>query len=224
MRLLLVEDNFDLALAMAELFEKRTISCDRASTAADAEHMILTTTYAAIILDLGLPDEDGLDLLRRLRGSGRIDPILILTARSDADMRVKGLRLGADDYLGKPFLFDELHARVEAILRRRGGYVERCVAAGDVSLDIETREVIADNQTLELSAREVELLEILIRRQGHVTPRSLLEDQLFGAGDSLGSNALEVYVHRLRKKLDRVSKTTTIRTVRGVGYLLFEER
>lgn len=220
MRLLIVEDSQELASAMVDAFAKVKVSCDVAGTAADAEQLIGAFHYAAIILDLGLPDEDGLDLLKRLRAEGRVEPVLILTARSAPDMRVQGLRLGADDYVIKPFYFQELHARVEALWRRRGGYIERQVRLGDLSFDLQTRETMIGAAPVELSTRESELLEILVRRSNHVTPRAVLEDQLFGSGEELSSNAVDVYVHRLRKKIEARSETVRVQTVRGVGYLL----
>jgi two-component system response regulator TctD len=220
MRLLIVEDSVALAVELSAAFARRNMACDIAGSAGDAEQLIQTTSYAAIVLDLGLPDEDGLSLLKRLRARGRAEPCIILTARSEAAMRVEGLTGGADDYVVKPFLFDELKARIDAILRRQGGYVDRLIRAGQLSLDTEAREVRVAGTLLDLSVREVELLEILVRRAGHVVPKRLLEDQLFGAGDTLGSNAVEVYIHRLRRKLDDSGAGIAIQTVRGVGYLL----
>ena len=220
MRVLIVEDSAALACELRAAFARRNMHCDIATCAGDAEQLIYTTSYSAIILDLGLPDEDGLALLRRLRRRGRVEPCVILTARSEAAMRVEGLNGGADDYVAKPFLFDELKARIDAILRRQGGYVDRLIQVAGIALDVETREVRVGKKQLDTSAREIELLEILMRRAGHVVPKRVLEDLLFGAGDTLESNAVEVYVHRLRRKLERAGGTTNIRTVRGVGYLL----
>jgi two-component system response regulator TctD len=117
-------------------------------------------------------------------------------------------------------LFDELEARINAVMRRQGGYVDRRISLGNLHLDLTSREVSSDNGLLDFSAREAELIEILIRRAGHVVPKRILEDQLFGAGDTLGSNAVEVYVHRLRKKLEAAAVTVKIQTVRGVGYFM----
>lgn len=220
MRLLIVEDNRELADAMVAAFAKRDIRCDVAGTAGDAQLLIETTTYAAVILDLGLPDEDGLVLLRRLRARKRTEPILVLTARGAGEMRVRGLEIGADDYIVKPFLFPELHARINAVLRRQGGYVEDLLTAGNLTLDTHTREVRAAGEPVDLSAREVELLELLMRRSGHVLSKRVIEDQLFGSGDTLGSNAVEVYIHRIRRKLEEVTAAPKLQTVRGVGYML----
>ena len=219
MRLLIVEDNAELAEAMTSAFLVRDIRCDVAASAGDAEQLIETMDYSAVILDLGLPDEDGLSLLCRLRRRRIVTPVIVLTARGEGEMRVKGLETGADDYVVKPFLFAELHARLGAVLRRQGGYVEHLLRTANLTLDTRTREAAVDGVPLDMSAREVELLELLMRRPGHVVPKRMLEDQLFGAGDTLGSNAVEVYVHRVRRKLDDVAGVK-LQTVRGIGYML----
>jgi len=218
-RLLIVDDNRELAEALAAAFLKRDIRCDIAGTARDAEQLATTTDYAAMVLDLGLPDEDGLTLLRRLRAQRRTVPVIVLSARGAGEMRVLGLESGADDYLVKPFLFVELHARLSAILRRQGGYVEDVLRAADLTLDTRSREVRAAGAPVPLSVREIELLELLMRRAGHVVPKRVLADQLFGAGDALGSNAVDVYVHRVRRKLEDCA-AVKVQTVRGIGYML----
>ncbi|WP_159983191.1 MULTISPECIES: response regulator [unclassified Novosphingobium] len=219
MRLLIVEDNPDLAQAIAQAFAVHDIRCDLAANAGDAELLIQTTDYAALILDLGLPDEDGLVLLQRLRGNRRTMPVIVVTARGESEMRIKGLDVGADDYVVKPFLFAELHARLNAILRRQSGYADTVLRVANLALDPRLREVTIDGRPFELSAREIELLELLMRRSGHVVPKRVLEDQLFGSGDALGSNAVEVYVHRLRRKLEELAEVK-VQTVRGIGYML----
>lgn len=220
MRLLIIEDSNTLANQLAAAFARRNMPCDIANCAGDAEHLIQTTSYAAILLDLGLPDEDGLTLLRRLRSNGWTEPCIILTACSDPAKRIEGLTIGADDYVVKPFLFAELKARIDAIFRRQERYVDRLLKVGHVTLDGDTREVRIADAPIELTAREVELLEMLLRRVDHVVPKRVLEDQLFGAGGALGSNAVEVYVHRIRRKIGGDMSGVRIRTVRGVGYLL----
>ncbi|MBN8807537.1 MAG: response regulator [Sphingomonas sp.] len=222
MRLLIVEDNVELAEAVRSAFERKHIRCDVAHIAEDAAILIETTTYALVILDLGLPDEDGIALLRRLRGAQRREPILILTARGAVESRIDGLSAGADDYMTKPFHFDELHARVQAVLRRGSTYQEHVLRAAGLELDIETRQVTIDGKAADMSLREVELLELLLRRIDHVVPKRLLEDQLFGAGDTLGSNAVEVYIHRIRRRLQSTGLPLTVQTVRGVGYMLMQ--
>jgi two-component system response regulator TctD len=220
MRLLIVDDNRELAQAIADGFARRHIASDIANTAESAEHLFRTVDYAAMVLDLSLPDDDGLNLVRRLRSAGHEQPLIILTARNEPERRVEGLLAGADDYIAKPFLFDELHARLEAILRRSATYVGRELELGDLSLNTSTRELSVGGAMVEASLRETELLEILLRRKEHLVPRRVMEDQLFGAGDALGSNAVEVYVHRVRRKLERHSASVQIKTVRGVGYML----
>ncbi len=220
MRLLVVEDNIELAQAIGEAFAARHLHCDLAHNAGDAEILIRTTRYALVILDLGLPDEDGLDLLRRLRAAQRSEPVIILTARGEVENRIRGLSAGADDYMSKPFHFDELHARVLAILRRDSGYKDRLLRAGALELDTEARQFHAEGAALEFSVREGELLELLMRQPNRVVPKRVLEDQLFGAGDSLGSNAVEVYIHRIRRHLKDAGLALTVQTVRGVGYML----
>jgi two-component system response regulator TctD len=222
MRLLIVEDNRDLAQAIADGLARRHLASDIAATAECAEHLFKTVSYAAMVLDLGLPDDDGINLVKRLRSAGHLQPLIILTARNEPERRVEGLLAGADDYLTKPFLFDELHARLEAIFRRSSGYVGRSLELGDVSLNTATRELSVGGAMVEASLRETELLEILLRRKEHLVPRRIMEDQLFGAGDTLGSNAVEVYVHRVRRKLERHSAGVRIKTVRGVGYMLMD--
>ncbi|TCM22107.1 winged helix family two component transcriptional regulator [Novosphingobium sp. PhB165] len=219
MRLLVVEDNPDLANAIAQAFAAHDIRCDWAATAGDAELLVETTDYSALILDLGLPDEDGLSLLKRLRNARITVPVIVVTARGESEMRIKGLDNGADDYVVKPFLFAELHARLNAILRRQSGYVDTLLRTANLTLDQRSREVTIDGKPFELSTREIEVLELLMRRSGHVVPKQVLEDQLFGAGDTLGSNAVEVYVHRLRRKLEELA-AVKVQTVRGIGYML----
>ena len=212
MRLLVVEDNIELAQAIGEAFAARHLHCDLAHNAGDAEILIRTTRYALVILDLGLPDEDGLDLLRRLRAAQRSEPVIILTARGEVENRIRGLSAGADDYMSKPFHFDELHARVLAILRRDSGYKDRLLRAGALELDTEARQFHAEGAALEFSVREGELLELLMRQPNRVVPKRVLEDQLFGAGDSLGSNAVEVYIHRIRRHLKDAGLALTVQT------------
>jgi DNA-binding response OmpR family regulator len=220
MRLLIVEDDADLADALMTAFDRHDIHCDHAASAGDALQMAKATGYSLIVLDLGLPDEDGLTLIKAMRSRAMVEPVIILTARSDVSTRLVGLRSGADDFIVKPFNFDELHARIEAVLRRQGGYVDRRMGIGDLSLDTETRELMIRGEQVSMSLRETELLEILLRRSEHVTPKRILEDQLFGSGDTLGSNAVEVYVHRIRRKLQSRSLNVELQTVRGIGYIL----
>jgi DNA-binding response OmpR family regulator len=220
MRILLIEDDRALADALTAALCPRGLSVDLARSADEADAYLQQADYAAILLDLGLPDEDGLALLHRMRGRGDTRPVLILTARGTIDARIRGLNEGADDYLVKPFDVDELHARLLAVLRRQGGYLGRSLTCGRLTLDLEIRVAHVEGATIALSVRETELLELLLRRAGNVVPKRIAEDHLFGLGGDLGSNAVEVYVHRLRKKLDEAASGTLIETVRGVGYII----
>jgi len=220
MRILLVEDDGALALALTSVFDKAGFAVDRAERQEDARLLLATGHYAALILDRGLPDGDGLDLLQALRGRGSAMPVIVLTARGALDARINGLDMGADDYLAKPFSPDELMARLRAVLRRNGSFQGREVTCGNLAFDIDNQVLRAGDQTIALSQREGALLGLLMRRVGLVVTRRLAEDQLFGVQDLLGSNAIEVYIHRLRHKLDAADSQAEIVTVRGVGYLL----
>lgn len=221
MRLLIIEDNHELATLTAAYLQDRGFTIDVASTGEDGEELGRSAQYAAIILDLGLPDVDGMELLGRLRNSSSTVPILILTARGGVDDRIAGLNAGADDYLVKPFAHEELVARINALLRRPGALLGKSLTVGNIRFDSSTRETFIEQQRIDLSIREREVLELLLRRQGNIVPKRLIEDQLFGL-DDLGSNAVEVYVHRLRRKFEQYAAAARIHTVRGVGYFLEE--
>lgn len=220
MRLLLVEDDRELAEALAAALLRRGMASDHAATAGDALLMADAARYSAIVLDLGLPDADGLEVLRALRA--RLDPVpvVILTARGDTAARIGGLDYGADDYLAKPFDVDELVARLRAVLRRQGGFGGAELVVGNLRFDSVARALDVDGRPVLLSARELDVIDVLLRRPGRVVVKTLIEDQLFGLSESLGSNAVEVYVHRLRRKLEQAGATIVIETIRGVGYML----
>lgn len=224
MRVLVVEDNDELAKLIANGLADAGFSADHLGTAADARQALAATRYAAIVLDLGLPDADGLTLLREVRRRHDPVPVLVLTARAGVRDRVDGLRSGADDYLVKPFAFEELVARLEALLRRPHGMLGTSLSVANLSFDTVSRQAVVDGEPRLLSARECAVLEILMRRKGHVVPKSLVEDQLFGLSGEVSSNAVEVYVHRLRKSLADVGARVRIHTVRGVGYMIAEDR
>ncbi|TMJ25374.1 MAG: response regulator transcription factor [Alphaproteobacteria bacterium] len=208
MRVLLVEDNPELVSLLKKGLAQSGFSADSMGTVGDALHVLATMKYAAVVLDLGLPDEDGLVLLRDMRRRHDTTPVLVLTARDGVSDRVTGLREGADDYL----------------LRRPGNLLGRLLTFGNVSLDTEGRQVFVDGIARAFPARETAVLEILLRRGGNVAPKRLFEDQLFGLSGDVGSNAVEVYVHRLRKMLGDAGAGVRIHTVRGVGYLMAEEK
>jgi DNA-binding response OmpR family regulator len=220
MRLLLVEDNERLRTLTQAALARAGFPADGFATAADAEAALRSVAYSVMILDLGLPDEDGLALLRRLRVSGDALPVLILTARGGIDERVRGLDAGADDYLVKPFANEELVARIRVLLRRPGSLLSDTLELGTLSLDTASRQVTIGDHVQFLSPREVAVLEILLRRSGRVVAKKLVEDFLFGLSGDVGSNAVEVYVHRLRKQLSEAQADVAIHTIRGVGYMI----
>jgi len=224
MRLLVVEDNEPLAELLTKGLNAAGFSIDVVNTAGAARDALATTRYSAIVLDLGLPDEDGLSVLRELRAQRDATPVLVLTARGGVHDRVTGLRSGADDYLAKPFAFEELVARLEALLRRPGDLLGQRLALGNVAFDTEARQVFVNGEPQFFSAREVAVLEILMRRSGRVVTKKLVEDQLFGLSSDIGSNAIEVYIHRLRKQLAEAAANVQIHTIRGVGYLIAEDK
>ncbi|MGL4286010.1 MAG: response regulator [Phreatobacter sp.] len=223
MRLLLVEDNRELSQFLARGLEAAGLATDVLGNVADSRAALATSRYAALVLDLGLPDGDGLSILRELRLRRDPIPILVLTARGGVYDRVAGLRSGADDYLVKPFALEELVARVEALLRRPGQFLGRSLSLANVTLDTDSRQAFVDGQPRPFSARETQVLEHLLRRKGHVVPKKLIEDSIFGLDGELGSNAVEVYVHRLRKQLADCGAKVRVHTIRGVGYLMSEE-
>ncbi len=220
MRLMLVEDNEELSKLLVASLASAGFDADSVTTASDAMNVLGSTHYAAVILDLGLPDEDGLVVLRAIRARQSTVPVLILTARDGVNDRVAGLRAGADDYLVKPFAFEELVARLEALMRRPGQLLGRSLELGNLVFDTVGRQLFIDGEPQMLSARELAVLEILMRRSGRVVSKRVVEDQIFGLSSDVGSNAVEVYVHRLRKSLQDLRAAAAIHTIRGVGYLI----
>ena len=223
-RLLVIEDHSDLSLLLLDGLGKAGFAADRAGTLREAQETLTAQRYSAVVLDLALPDGDGLSVLRSLRTAGDSTPILILSARGGVIDRVKGIELGADDYLAKPFALEELVARIRALLRRPGEFLGKTLRAGNIALDVDGRQAFVGDAPQILSAREIDLLEILLRRSGRVVPKSLAEDHLFGGSGDVRSNAIEVYIHRLRKHLADAGATVEIHTVRGVGYLMADAK
>lgn len=219
MRLLIVEDETELAALLRRALTRSGFAVDLAPAAADAQDCLAVVQYDCIILDLGLPDSDGLSVLRSLRRAGSAVPVLILTARDAPEDRVIGLDEGADDYLIKPFHLDELVSRIRALLRRPNAALGRRLCLGNVSLDTVSRETTVGRDPLALSLRETALLEALLRRQGNVITREFLEQTLYDFETAIGSNALEVLIHRLRRKLTDSGADIAVHTLRGVGYL-----
>jgi DNA-binding response OmpR family regulator len=222
MRLLLVEDEARIAEIVKRRLEQAGFAVDTVRLCADAREALSLTAYDAAILDLGLPDGDGLNLLTELRSARQRLPVLVLTARDAVEDRVCGLDAGADDYLVKPFAMAELVARTKALLRRPGGALGVTLEAGNIVFDTVGRDVRVAGAGMHLPRRECAILEHLMRRLGRVVPKSVLEEKLYGIDDELGSNAIPVHVHHLRRKLLDAGATAEIHTVRGVGYLLTE--
>ena len=224
MRLLIVEDNEELAELLAKGLEAAGYETDVLSTVEQARAVLNATFYAALILDLGLPDGDGLELLREIRDRNNPVPVLVLTARGGLHDRVHGLRSGADDYLVKPFALEELIARLEAQLRRPGQLLGSSLRVANLEFDTQSRQASIDDKPQVLSARETAVLELLMRSKGRVVSKKQVEDHIFGHSGDVASNAIEVYVHRLRKQLADRGAKVQVHTIRGVGYLLAEEK
>lgn len=222
MRALIIEDNEKISRIVADTLLSAGLASDVCDTAEDGLLALTTVQYDVLVLDLGLPDMDGLELLRQIRRDKATIPVLILTARDDIKERVEGLNLGADDYLTKPFAPEELAARVRALLRRPGGALGVELECGNVVMNTSDRQVKVREQLITLSRRETELLELMMRRAGRVLSKSSIEESLYAFGEEVASNSIEVCVHRLRKSLEKAKADVTVHTVRGVGYLLSE--
>ena len=220
MRVLVVEDNDDLVALVTKALARAGLDVDSAQNVADAEASLRTVQYAAVVLDLGLPDADGLTLLDQMRRRRDQTPVLILSARGGLDDRVGGLNKGASDYMVKPFSTDELIARLQALLRRSPGPDGPTLTLGNVALKTDGRQAIVDGRMLSLPAREVDVLEVLLKRSGKVVSHDSLQGQVFGSSQDVASNAIEVYVHRLRKILAEAGANVQIHTIRGAGYLM----
>ena len=219
MRLLLVEDHADLATWVAKSLRHSGFVIDVIERGDHAAAALLTQSYDLVILDLSLPGLDGLEILRRIRGNEKTArlPVIILTARGTSDDRVKGLNLGADDYLPKPFELAELEARIRALLSRNNKK-KKTKKNSSLEFDTGSRLVTVDGQPLALTQRELAVLEALISRQGKPIARELLFEKIFGLDDDVRPEAIELYVHRLRKKLE--GSGVAISTLRGLGYML----
>ncbi|MEM8570334.1 MAG: response regulator transcription factor [Pseudomonadota bacterium] len=219
MRTLLVEDHPPLAEAISGGLERAGFAVDVAGTVADANEAVEITHYDLAILDLGLPDGSGLDLLRDWREQGSF-PTIILTARGALGDRITGLDSGADDYIVKPVEIPELVARCRAILRRPGNRKSTTLTAGNVRLDTNTREADIRDRPLDLGRREVSVLEALLRRQDRVVPRNTLLEALYDRDMEVSPNAVDAAVSRLRRALNDSNADVTLKTIRGVGWML----
>ncbi|ABD71519.1 two component transcriptional regulator, winged helix family [Rhodoferax ferrireducens T118] len=216
MRLLLVEDDLMIGESVLDLLRAEGYAVDWVKDGEMADTALDSQTYDLVLLDLGLPRRDGLAVLRRLRARKDRTPVLVATARDAIAQRVEGLDMGADDYIVKPYELDELLARIRALIRRAAGRAEPVYEHLGVSINPVTREVLLDGQAVVLSAREWSILELLLARPGMVLSRRQLEEKLYSWKDDLSSNAVEVYIHGLRKKLG----PRIIQNVRGVGYMI----
>lgn len=216
MRLLLVEDDASLAAGLSLALRTKGFAVNHVTRGDHALHAVATDPPDLIVLDLGLPDMEGLEVLRALRAGGQRLPILVLTARDTLGDKVAGLDLGADDYLAKPFEMQELEARVRALGRRLGSAGSSLISLGDLQLDTASMQVHKAGVPVELSRREYALLKALLENSGKVLTRETLEGKLYGWDEEVASNTLEVHIHHLRRKLGQ----DLIKTVRGVGYCL----
>lgn len=220
MRVLVVEDDLILGDGVQAGLLQAGFGVDWAKTCGEGDLALATGHYEALVLDLGLPDASGLTLLQSVRASKNPLPVLILTARDTLADKVRGLNAGADDYLVKPFELDELTARLRALLRRSHQRTSHVIARHGLELDLSARVVRLNGESVDLPAREFTLLENLLENQGRVLTRAQLEQNLYGWNSEVESNAIEVHVHHLRKKLG----SDLIKTIRGVGYMIPKER
>lgn len=218
MRILLVEDNAALADGVIGALQQMGHTTDLVVDGDEALDALAVGPFDLVILDLTLPGLDGLDVLRELRARNRETPVLILTARTGVTDKVKGLDLGADDYLCKPFELAELEARVRALLRRQGPSKSPVLQHGELAFDTLKRTASLCGSPLELSRRETAVLEVLLSRPGHVISKEFIAERIFSFDDEAQPSAIEIYIHRLRKKI--TDKGPSIRTVRGLGYML----
>jgi len=218
MRLLLLEDDQQLAKGLLQAMVRQSYAVDHFDSVKEGLVAIKYEHYDLVILDLGLSDGSGLDFLKVYRNK-QTEPVIILTARDTIEDKIQGLDLGADDYLPKPFDVNELQARIRALLRRSSGRASNQIVYGDLEVDQKARAVSYQGQSISLSRREYNLLEALLSNQGKVMSRANLEQTLYSWDEEIESNALEVHIHNLRKKIS----SKLIKTVRGVGYMVAEE-
>jgi DNA-binding response OmpR family regulator len=221
-RLLIIEDETRIAEIVRSALVRAGFTVDAVGLYSEADAALAANRYDVVALDLGLPDGDGLSLLKGMRQRGNAVPVLVLTARDAVEQRVAGLDSGADDYLIKPFAIAEVIARIKALLRRPEGALGALLKSGNIAFDTIGRDLRVGNRVLVLPRRESAILEHLMRRAGRVVPKAVLEEKLYGIDDELGSNAIPVHVHHLRRKLFDSGATVEIHNVRGVGYLLVD--
>ena len=216
MRILLVEDDLMIGEAVSVALKDAAYAVDWVKDGATADRVLESAEYQAVLLDLGLPKRDGLEVLRRLRQAGDTVPVIVITARDSVDDRIKGLDFGADDYLVKPFNLNEMLARLRAIIRRQGGQATPLLTNGKVTLDLATRQARCGDVMEVLSAREFALLQALLLRSGTILSRTELEERLYGWNEEVESNAVDFLIHGVRKKLG----AHIIKNVRGAGWMV----
>ena len=220
MRLLVVEDEKKLNELIRKKLEKEYYGVDSCFDGEEAVRYVEGTEYDAIILDIMLPKLDGFEVIKRIRKKKNKVPILLLTARDNIDDKVKGLDYGADDYLVKPFIFEELMARIRVLLRRNSGNADNVITIANLKVDLDAKLVFRDDMLIKLSGREYSILEYLIRNKGKILPRERIENHIWNYEYEGGTNVIDVYIRYLRKKIDDSYTPKLIHTVRGLGYVL----
>ena len=216
MRILLIEDDPLIGDGLKIGLEKLGFSVDWFTDGAEGEEALLQTPYAVVILDLGLPKKDGLEILQDWRRQNKNEPVLILTARGDVDQRIAGLNSGADDYLGKPFALKEVQARLNALIRRSGGQAAAVIKYKDIEFNPQTRKVLQNGKEIVLAPKELALLELLLLNKNRVLSKEVIENKIYSWDEEVSSNAVEVHIHHLRKKLGK----DVVKTVNKIGYIL----
>ncbi len=220
MKILVIEDDPTVGEFMRRGFEEQRWQCDLIANGADGERMALSQPYDLLVLDMRLPGRNGLDVLRNLRARGFERPVLVLTAQDAVDAKVETLRAGADDYVTKPFAFEELLARVEALSRRPRALASPLLRVGELELDQGTHDVRRGLEPIELTPKEFAVLEYLMRHAGRVMSRTLITEYAWGYHFDPGTNIVDVVINHLRKKIDAKHDKKLITTVRGVGYMI----
>ncbi|WP_314293169.1 response regulator transcription factor [Leptotrichia massiliensis] len=220
MRLLVVEDEKKLNELITKKLKKEYYGVDSCFDGEEAVRYVEGTEYDAIILDIMLPKLDGFEVIKRIRAKKNKVPILLLTARDNIDDKVKGLDYGADDYLVKPFIFEELMARIRVLLRRNSGNADNIITIANLKVDLDAKTVFRDDLLIKLSGREYSILEYLIRNKGKILSRERIEDHIWNYDYEGGTNVIDVYIRYLRKKIDDSYTPKLIHTVRGLGYVL----
>lgn len=223
-KVLVVEDDAALGEALLAAFTEANVQAEVCASGRTASELLSLYAFDAAVIDRGLPDLDGLDLVSELRRAGNRIPVIILTAQSDAPARIEGLDAGADDYLGKPFLFAELRSRLNAVMRRAEQRLSNTMGCGNLVYDMDSHLVSIDGKPIELSSRERSLVEVLIRSRGRPLSAAQLEDLLCATTEAMTRNALEVSIHRLRRKLEAAGSSARITWLRGLGYCLKVEK